>query len=83
MEGGFKRAWSAIRDGNITTLLATAVLFYFSSSFIKRFSFTLTIGVLLSMFTAIAVTRVYMKVVLQAKWLRREWLFGVRHKEIV
>ncbi|PJA46885.1 protein translocase subunit SecD [Candidatus Uhrbacteria bacterium CG_4_9_14_3_um_filter_36_7] len=60
MDEGFRRAWSAIRDGNITTLIAALVLYGFSSSFIKGFALTLSIGVLLSMFTAISVTRVYL-----------------------
>lgn len=73
----FKRAWTAIRDGNITTLIAAGVLYWFSSSFIRGFALTLSIGVILSMFTAISVTRVYLKVVLNWKPLRKHFLFGV------
>lgn len=75
---GFKRAWTAIRDGNLTTLIAAAVLYGFSSSFIKGFALTLSIGVLLSMFTAILVTRVYIKNVLDWKALRKPWMYGVK-----
>jgi protein-export membrane protein SecD len=60
IDEGFARAWAAIRDGNFTTLIAAAVLYGFSSSFIKGFALTLSIGVLLSMFTAIFVTRAYL-----------------------
>jgi protein-export membrane protein SecD len=74
----FERAWTAIRDGNITTLIAAGVLYWFSSSFIRGFALTLSIGVILSMFTAILVTRVYLKSVLQAKKIRKPSLFGVK-----
>lgn len=78
VDEGFKRAWSAIRDGNITTLIAAAVLYWFSSSFIKGFALTLSIGVILSMFTAIVVTRIYLTNVITWKWLARPWLFGAK-----
>lgn len=74
----FKRAWTAIRDGNLTTLIAAAVLYWFSSSFIRGFALTLSIGVLLSMFTAITVSRVYLKCLLQWKWVRKPSLFGIK-----
>jgi protein-export membrane protein SecD len=77
----FKRAWTAIRDGNITTLIAAGVLYWFSSSFIRGFALTLSIGVILSMFTAISVTRVYLKVVLNWKPVRKLFLFGVKRND--
>lgn len=57
---GFRRAWPAIRDGNITTLIAAFVLYGFSSSFVKGFALTLAVGICISMFTAIVVTRAYL-----------------------
>jgi protein-export membrane protein SecD len=78
VDEAFKRAWTAIRDGNLTTLIAAAVLYWFSSSFIRGFALTLSIGVLLSMFTAITVSRVYLKTVLRWKWARKPGLFGVK-----
>ncbi|MCR4314501.1 MAG: MMPL family transporter, partial [Candidatus Uhrbacteria bacterium] len=78
VDEAFKRAWIAIRDGNLTTLIAAAVLYWFSSSFIRGFALTLSIGVLLSMFTAITVSRVYLKCLLQWKWARKPILFGVK-----
>lgn len=57
IEEGFKRAWTSIRDGNFTTLIACAILYWFSSSFIQGFALTLAVGILVSMFTAITVTR--------------------------
>ncbi len=62
---GFNRAWPAIRDGNISTLISCAVLFWFGSSFgasvVKGFALTLSIGVVLSMFTAVLITRTFMR----------------------
>lgn len=57
LNDGFNRAWSAIRDSNFSTLLTCAILFYFGSSIIKGFAFNLAAGILVSMFTAITVTR--------------------------
>lgn len=78
LDEGFKRAWAAIRDGNITTLIAAAVLYWFSTSFIRGFALTLSIGVLVSMFTAIFVTRILLKNVLDLKALQQPVLFAVR-----
>lgn len=78
LDEAFDRAWTAIRDGNITTLIAAGVLYWFSSSFIRGFALTLSIGVLLSMFTAITVTRVYLKNIVSVKSLRKAVLFGLK-----
>ena len=57
VEVGFKRAWPSIRDGNASTLLTCAILFIIGTSIVRGFSVTLGMGVLMSMFTAITVTR--------------------------
>ena len=54
---GFARAWSSIRDSNISTILSSVILFWFGSSLIRGFGLNLAIGVIISMFTAITVTR--------------------------
>lgn len=54
---GFARAWSAIRDGNITSLLSAIILFWFGTSIVKGFALVFGIGVMLSMISAIGVTR--------------------------
>lgn len=54
---GFARAWSAIRDGNVTSLLSAIVLFWFGTSMVKGFALVFGIGVLVSMLSAILVTR--------------------------
>ena len=65
VETGFSRAWPAIRDGNLSTLISCAVLYWFGNNFgasiVKGFAITLAIGVLLSMFTAVFVTRTLMR----------------------
>ena len=57
IEQGFKRAWLAIRDGNISSIITAIILFWFGTSLIKGFALVFGIGVLMSMFTAITVTR--------------------------
>ncbi len=57
LEESFVRAWPSIRDGNLTTLISCAALYWFTSSVIKGFALTLAIGVMLSMFSAVVVTR--------------------------
>jgi len=56
IEEGFRRAWPSIRDGNFTTILVGLILFGFGTSFVKGFAFTLVIGNLVGMFTAIFIT---------------------------
>jgi protein-export membrane protein SecD len=71
IDEGHRRAWPAIRDGHLTTLIASVVLYTFSSSFIKGFALTLSIGVLLSMFTAVTVTHIYLLASQRIKWLNK------------
>lgn len=61
VEEGFKRAWSSIRDSNISTLITSFILYNFTSSFVRGFALTLFIGVLVSMFSAITVTRNFLR----------------------
>ena len=68
IDTGFSRAWPSIRDSNLSTLITCAILFWFGSTFgasiVKGFSLTLALGVLVSLFTAITVTRTFLHVVL-------------------
>lgn len=59
---GFTRAWLAIRDSNISSLITAVILFWFGTSLIKGFALTLGMGVVVSLFTAITVTRVFLAV---------------------
>ncbi len=75
MDIGFKKALSAIIDGNVTTLIAAAVLFMLGSGTVKGFASTLAIGIILSMFTALVITRIILNA-LFAVGLRNEKFFG-------
>ncbi len=59
IENGYKRAWASIRDGNITTLMVAIVLFFITTSFVRGFAITLILGILVSLFCAIIVSRVF------------------------
>lgn len=74
VESGFYRAFSSILDGNVTTLIACAALFYLGAGLVKGFAVTLALGVAVSMFTAITCSRTLMLVVLGFPELRKpEW----------
>jgi protein-export membrane protein SecD len=83
IDDGFKRAWAPIRDGHLTTLISAAVLYSFSSSFVRGFALTLAVGVILSLFTAITVTRSYMVNVRGWKLLQKTWLYSLKRSERV
>ena len=61
IQAGYSKATSAIVDGNITTLIAAVVLYIFGTGPIKGFAMTLALGIVVSMFTALVITRVIMK----------------------
>jgi protein-export membrane protein SecD len=71
VEAGFSRAWTSIRDSNISTLITCGILYYFGSTFgagaVRGFAITLALGVVINMFTAITVTRTFMR--LTFDWL--------------
>ncbi len=58
---GFSRAWLSIRDSNISSLISAVILFWFGTSLIKGFALTLGLGVLVSLFSAIIVTRIFLR----------------------
>ena len=76
---GFNRAWPAIRDGNFTTLIIAAILFWFGerlgASLVQGFALTLAIGVMLSMFSALVITRRLLRLVTNFEPLRRNRLY--------
>jgi preprotein translocase subunit SecD len=63
IEIGFSRAWTSIRDSNMSTLITSVVLYKFGSGIVRGFALVLAIGVLVSMFSAIVVTRTFLRVV--------------------
>ena len=67
IEDGFSRAWSAIRDSNITGLLSAVVLFWFGTALIKGFALVLAVGILISMISALTITRTLLMVLPDVK----------------
>lgn len=63
IEIGFSRAWTSIRDSNISTLITSVVLYKFGSGIVRGFALVLAIGVLVSMFSAIVVTRTFLRII--------------------
>ena len=77
LQAGFKKAFSAIFDGNITTLIAAFVLNWLGSGTVKGFAQTLALGIVLSMFTALVVSRILMYAV-YAVGVKNEKFYGMR-----
>ena len=77
LQNGFKKAFSAIFDGNITTLIAAFVLNWLGSGTVKGFAQTLALGIVLSMFTALVISR-YMMYAVYAVGIRDEKFYGKR-----
>ncbi len=84
IESGFRRAWTSIRDSQISTLIVCAVLYFFGTNFgasmVKGFALTLAIGTILNVFTAVFATRTFIRLLfnLARDWLStRHWLLGV------
>jgi preprotein translocase subunit SecD len=77
VEAGFERAWSSIRDSNVSTLITCAILYYFGTGMIRGFALTLALGVIVSLFTAIIVTRTFLRSLIFTGAIRHPWLFGV------
>lgn len=63
IEDGFSRAWLSIRDSNISSLITCAVLIWLGTSFVKGFAITLSLGILISMFSAITVSKTLLRLV--------------------
>lgn len=75
VEEGFNRAWPAIRDGNFTTIVVGLILFFFGTSFVKGFATTLNVGIAVSMFSAIVVTRSLLRIFAGSKMEKISWLW--------
>ena len=76
LEDGFRRAWPAIRDGNFTTLIVAVILFEFGTSFVKGFALTLSLGILISIFSAIFITRNFLNIFIGTRFEKINWLWG-------
>ncbi|MFC1656282.1 protein translocase subunit SecF [Patescibacteria group bacterium] len=75
---GFNRAWSSIRDSNFSSLITCAILFYFGSSIIQGFAFNLAAGILVSMFTAITITKTFLKTLVGTSFAKNYFLLGAK-----
>ncbi|MTI79764.1 MAG: protein translocase subunit SecD [Firmicutes bacterium] len=76
IDSGFRRAFVAVVDSNVTTLIATIVLYYFGTSMVKGFALTLSIGILSSMFTAITLTRWMLKLTAHSRLIKNSKFYG-------
>ena len=72
---GFSRAWPAIRDGNVSTLITAGLLYFLTSESVRGFATTLIIGILVSMFSAIIITRFLINLIVSEKMEGKKWLF--------
>jgi preprotein translocase subunit SecD len=83
VEAGFGRAWNSILDSNVSSLITATILYLFGSSVIRGFALVLIIGVLVSMFSAIIVTRTILRAIVTRDWARKARLYGVTDEEFV
>lgn len=78
IDAGFERAFSSIFDSNVNTLIACLVLLIFGTGLVRGFAITLAIGVLVSMFSAIFVTKTLLSITTKISLFRKPVLFGVK-----
>lgn len=76
VQAGFKRAFVTIFDANMTVIITSCILFFLGSATVKGFAFTLGLGVAVSMFTAITVSRTLLMFLIDANWIHNPWWFG-------
>ena len=82
INSGFDRAWTSIFDSNMTTIITCAILYCCGTSVVKGFALTLALGVMVSMFSAITVTKNFMHLFFGAGALKNPALFGLKASEI-
>ncbi len=82
INSGFDRAFTSIFDSNMTTIITCAILYCCGTSIVKGFALTLALGVMVSMFTAITVTKNFMHLIFGTGNLKNPALFGLRADEI-
>ncbi len=82
INSGFERAFTSIFDSNVSTIMTCLILYHFGASMVKGFALTLTIGVCLSMFSAITVTKNFMHLIFGTSELKYPQLFGLKKEDI-
>ena len=80
---GFERAWTSIRDSNVSSLITCAILWFFGNSIIKGFALMLGLGIVVSMFTAITVTKAFLQTIIGSWLAKNRFLLGTKKVEIV
>jgi len=83
IQAGFERAWSSIRDSNVSSLITCAILWFFGNSIIRGFALMLALGILVSMFTAITVTRKLLQTLTGTSLAKNRFLLGVKKIEVI
>lgn len=78
VHNGFQRAMSSVVDSQITTFIAAIILYQIGTSSVRGFAWTLMIGILASLFTAVLITRLYMSIISESKGLSKKGCYGVR-----
>jgi len=85
IEAGFSRAWTSIRDSNLSTIITCIILFWFGSTFgastVKGFAITLFLGILISLFTAVVISRTFLRATFAytgEKLREKQWLLGLK-----
>jgi len=82
IDEGFKRAWTSIRDGNASSIITSIILIELGTGFVKGFAVTLVLGVLVSMFTAVVISKTLLKF-LVGEWIQNKlWLIGVKQEDV-
>jgi preprotein translocase subunit SecD len=76
MDAGFSRAFATIVDSNVTTLIAAAVMFFMGTGEVKGFAISLGLGIILSLITAVTVTRFLLKLLMQTNLFKNGKIFG-------
>ena len=82
INAGFDRAFTSIFDSNMTTIITCSILYMLGTSIVKGFALTLAIGVIVSMFSAITVTKNFMHLLFDTWDLKNPFWFGLRADEI-
>ncbi len=82
MDAAFKRAWTAILDANVCSIGTGIVLYMFGTGPIRGFAVALVLGVGVSLFTAVTVTRLFMNMIIDSRLGQNTTLYGVSPKEI-
>ena len=82
INAGFDRAFTSIFDSNMTTIITCTILYFLGTSIVKGFALTLALGVIVSMFSAITVTKNFMHLIFGTGELKYPALFGLKREEI-